>query len=152
MARSRRGLPVVREVSAGGLVVDDPTAPGAGVLIAHRVRGGELVWTLPKGHLESGESPQQAAAREVAEETGLTARVLGPLGTLDYWFVFQSRRIHKWVHHFVLTDPVGELSTHDVEVEQVAWVPLGEIDARLHYRDERALVARLATVLGTAGA
>lgn len=138
----------MREVSAGGLVVDDPSSPGAGVLIAHRVRGGDLVWTLPKGHVESGETPQETARREVAEETGLTATVLLPLGTLDYWFVFQSRRIHKWVHHFVLTDPVGELSTHDIEVEQVAWVPLEEMDARLRYRDERALLARLRSVLG----
>lgn len=138
----------MREVSAGGLVVDAPSSPGAGVLIAHRVRGGDLVWTLPKGHVESGETPQETARREVAEETGLTATVLLPLGTLDYWFVFQSRRIHKWVHHFVLTDPVGELSTHDIEVEQVAWVPLEEMDVRLRYRDERALLARLRSVLG----
>ena len=149
MPRTSRRLPVVREVSAGGLVVDDPRAPAAGVLIAHRVRAG-IAWTLPKGHLEPGESEEQAAVREVAEETGLTARVVAPLGTLDYWFVADARRIHKWVHHYVLAGAEGRLHTADVEVEDVAWVPLGEIADRLRYPDEKALVARLPKALGLA--
>lgn len=146
MPRTTRRLPVVREVSAGGLVLDDVRAPSAGVLIAHRVRAG-VAWTLPKGHVEAGETHEQAAVREVEEETGLHARVVAPLGVLDYWFVAQDRRIHKWVHHFVLADSSGELSTQDVEVEDVAWVPLAEMDLRLRYPDEKALVAALPTVL-----
>jgi len=138
----------VREVSAGGLVIDDAGSPTRGVLIAHRLRGGRLAWTFPKGHVEKGETTQAAATREVAEETGLTARVLAPLGTLDYWFVADARRIHKWVHHFVLVDPTGELSTSDVEVEQVEWVPLTDMARRLRHREEKALVAKLSDVLG----
>jgi 8-oxo-dGTP pyrophosphatase MutT (NUDIX family) len=147
----RRRLPVVREVSAGGLVLDDARAPSAGVLIAHRTRGG-LAWTLPKGHIEPGETHEQAASREVREETGLLARVIAPLGTLDYWFVADQRRIHKWVHHFVLGDAHGELSTDDVEVEDVAWVPLAEMSTRLRYPDERSLVAALPSVLAAGDA
>ena len=142
----------MREVSAGGLVIDDAHAPSRGVLIAHRLRGGRLAWTFPKGHLEQGETKQAAAVREVVEETGLTARVLAPLGTLDYWFVADSRRIHKWVHHFVLVDPVGELSTSDVEVEQVEWVPLPDLARRLRHREEKALVAKLSDALRGTGA
>jgi 8-oxo-dGTP pyrophosphatase MutT (NUDIX family) len=137
---------VVREVSAGGLVLDDLRTPTAGVLIAHRVRDG-LAWTLPKGHLEAGETHEEAAVREVAEETGLHARVVAPLGVLDYWFVAQERRIHKWVHHFVLADATGTLSRLDVEVEDVAWVPLTQMGDRLRFPDEKALVAALPTVL-----
>ncbi len=137
----------MREVSAGGLVLDDPRSPTRGLLIAHRLRGGRLAWTLPKGHVEQGESNQQAAVREVREETGLTARVLAPLGVTDYWFVADSRRIHKWVHHYVLVEPTGDLSSEDAEVEQVSWFDLDEVSTRLHHRDERDLVARLPDVL-----
>ncbi len=142
----------MREVSAGGLVVDNPVSPRRAVLIAHRLRGGRLAWTLPKGHVEKGESHEQTAVREVREETGLTARVLAPLGVTDYWFVADSRRIHKWVHHYVLVEAAGELSTEDAEVEQVSWFDLNELSGRLRHRDERRLVAALPDALaGTVG-
>lgn len=137
----------MREVSAGGLVIDDPRSPTRAVLIAHRLRGGRLAWTLPKGHVEPGESHEQTAVREVREETGLHTRVLSPLGVTNYWFVAESRRIHKWVHHYVLVDPTGELSTVDAEVEQVAWFDLDQLAGRLHHRDERRLVAGLTDAL-----
>lgn len=127
--------------------MDDRDDPTHGLLIAHRLRHGALAWTLPKGHVEDGESLERAAVREVAEETGLSANVLAPLGTVDYWFVWDSRRIHKWVHHYVLVDPVGALSTRDAEVEQVEWVPVTQIAARLRHREERALLGRLPQVL-----
>ena len=137
-----RRLRTVDETSAGGLVVDADRASAA--LIGRLDRRGRLLWSLPKGHIESGETPEQAAIREVAEETGIDGRVLAPLGTIDYWFVAEDRRVHKTVHHFLMEAVGGELSDEDVEVTEVAWVPLGELDGRLAYADERRLV-RLAT-------
>lgn len=110
------------------------------VLIGRIDRRGVLVWSLPKGHIEEGETAEETAVREVKEETGIDARVREPLGTIDYWFVAERKRIHKTVHHFVLTATGGELSDEDIEVTEVAWVPLSELNKTLIYADERKLV------------
>jgi len=137
----------VDETSAGGLVIDDSSDRPMGAVIGRRDRRGRLLWSLPKGHIEPGESPEQAAIREVAEETGITGRIVGQLGTIDFWFMADGRRVHKTVHHYLLRAEGGELSDADVEVTAVAWVPLDEIDSRLAYDDERALVARVPELL-----
>jgi 8-oxo-dGTP pyrophosphatase MutT (NUDIX family) len=139
----------VDETSAGGLVVDSTEERAA--IIGRLDRKGRLLWSLPKGHIEPGESPEQAARREVAEETGIIGRVVAPIGTIDYWFVAGNRRIHKTVHHFLLDAVDGELSDEDLEVTEVAWVPLGELDKVLAYADERRLVRHAITLLGGVG-
>lgn len=148
---SRRSLRRVEETSAGGLVLDR-LAPGArGALIGRLDRRGRLLWSLPKGHVEPGESEADTAAREVAEETGIRGRVVGKLGTIDFWFVAEGRRVHKTVHHYLLVaqDPMHglELSDADIEVSEVAWVPLDDVAARLAYADERRLLARVPALL-----
>ncbi|QGK71893.1 NUDIX domain-containing protein [Allosaccharopolyspora coralli] len=139
-SRRRRRLRTVDETSAGGLVVDEPR--GLAAIIGRLDRRGTLLWSLPKGHIEAGETAEEAAAREVAEETGITGRVVAPLGMIDYWFVADDRRVHKTVHHFLLDAVGGELSDEDLEVTEVAWVPLGELDTTLAYADERRLVRK----------
>lgn len=142
----------VDETSAGGLILDRRSGVARAALIARHDRRGRLVWSLPKGHLEQGETPEQAAVREVEEETGIRGRVLGHLGTIDFWFVAEQRRVHKTVHHYLLEAEGGELSDDDVEVVEVAWVPLDDVPARLAYADERRLVARVPEVLDEHGA
>jgi 8-oxo-dGTP pyrophosphatase MutT (NUDIX family) len=114
-------------------------------------RRGRLLWSLPKGHLELGESEQDAAVREVREETGILGTVVGKLGTIDFWFVADGRRIHKTVHHYLLVavDPENglELSDEDVEVSEVSWVPVTDLPALLAYADERRLIDRVPDVL-----
>jgi ADP-ribose pyrophosphatase YjhB (NUDIX family) len=137
----------VDETSAGGLVVDEAAGTVVAALIGRRDRRGRLLWSLPKGHIEEGESAEQAAVREVAEETGIAGRIVGRLGTIDFWFMAEGRRVHKTVHHYLLVAEGGELSDSDVEVAAVAWVPLEELSTRLAYEDERALVARAPELL-----
>lgn len=119
--------------------LDGPPEGRCAALIGRTDRRGRLLWSLPKGHIEEGESSEQTAIREVAEETGIQGVVVAELGSIDYWFVTEGRRVHKTVHHFLLRSVGGELSDADVEVTQVDWVPLSELNSRLAYADERRL-------------
>lgn len=140
----------VEETSAGGLVLDHRGDGASGAVIGRLDRRGRLLWSLPKGHLEAGENEQQTAVREVFEETGILGEVVGKLGTIDFWFVADGRRVHKTVHHFLLVvaDPTKlALSDEDVEVSEVAWVPVTELAATLAYADERRLLERVPDLL-----
>lgn len=139
--------PKVEETSAGGLVLDRSGTVTKAALIARHDRRGRLIWSLPKGHVEAGETNEAAAIREVREETGIVGRILAPLGTIDFWFTTEQHRVHKTVHHFLLEAFGGELSDDDIEVVEVAWVPLDEVGSRLGYADERRLLNRVADLL-----
>lgn len=134
----------VDEVSAGGLVID--TTGTMGLLIGrydHKDASGKRVlWSLPKGHIEEGETPEQAAIREVAEETGITSSITKSLGVIDFWFMAGGKRIHKTVHHFIFTEVGGTLLAQESEVDEVSWFPLSEIVDRLAYPDEKKLIAK----------
>ncbi|CAB4536117.1 unannotated protein [freshwater metagenome] len=134
----------VDEVSAGGLVID--TTGTQGLLIGridHKdATGKRILWSLPKGHIEEGETPEQAAIREVAEETGITSSITKSLGVIDFWFMAGGKRIHKTVHHFLFTEVSGVLTPQVSEVDEVSWFPLSEIVDRLAYPDEKKLIAR----------
>ncbi|PWD51116.1 NUDIX hydrolase [Serinibacter arcticus] len=148
--RASAGLPVVDETSAGGLVVNVVDGVALCAVIARRNRAGRLEWCLPKGHLEGVETAEQAAVREVAEETGIVSQVVRHLATIDYWFAGHDRRVHKVVHHYLLAALGGELTTEndpDHEAEEVAWVALDELASRLAYPNERRIVAMARDVL-----
>jgi len=127
-------------------VIDDidlPRHEQMAALIGRADRRGRILWSLPKGHIEQGETAEQTAIREVAEETGIHGHVLAALGSIDYWFVTDGRRVHKTVHHYLMRFSGGELCDEDVEVAEVAWVPVAELADKLAYADERRL-ARVA--------
>jgi 8-oxo-dGTP pyrophosphatase MutT (NUDIX family) len=137
------------ETSAGGLVVDVAGAPRA-ALIARHDRDGRLRWSLPKGHVEAEETIEEAAVREVEEETGIRGRIVAPLGAVDYWFAADRRRVHKTVHHHLMLAVGGALSDADPEVVEVAWFPLEKVAGRLAYADERRLVLTVPELLASA--
>jgi 8-oxo-dGTP pyrophosphatase MutT (NUDIX family) len=139
---ARRGLPTVEETSAGGIVVNTAQDAPRAAVIARLNRAGRVEWCLPKGHLENGETPEDAAVREIAEETGILGRIIGSLGTIDYWFSAEGRRVHKSVHHYLLVAIGGELSVDgdpDREAIEAAWVPLSELGGRLAFPNERRI-------------
>ena len=137
-------------VSAGGVIVD---AAGGIVLTARRSFAGELQWGLPKGLLEAGESPAQAAIREATEETGLEVEIVGHLSTIDYWYVDTGRstRFHKFVHWFLMRATGGDPTAHDSETEEVASLPPTEAAARATFKSERGVITAALVALGTQG-
>jgi ADP-ribose pyrophosphatase YjhB (NUDIX family) len=104
--------------------------------------GKRILWSLPKGHIEEGETPEQAALREVAEETGIESAIERSLGVIDFWFMAGGKRIHKTVHHYLFRETGGLLAPQESEVDEVGWFPLAEIVERLAYPDEKKLIAR----------
>ena len=135
----------VDEVSAGGLVIDHSGKNGLLIgRIDHKDSSGQrILWSLPKGHIEEGETPEQAALREVAEETGIESAIERSLGVIDFWFMAGGKRIHKTVHHYLFRETGGKLAAQESEVDEVGWFPLSEIVERLAYPDEKKLIARI---------
>ena len=140
-----------RAVSAGGVVLAEtrPDAPVA--LVAHRSARGSLQWTLPKGAREEGETVAETALREVREETGLEAELIGPLDTIDYWFVWapERTRYHKFVHYFLMRFTGGDFSQRDPEMEDAAWFEPDEARRRMAFANERRLLDLIPDVLAT---
>ena len=134
----------VDEVSAGGLVIDFSGTKGLliGRLDQKDATREKLLWSLPKGHIEAGETPEIAAIREVAEETGIQSEISRELGVIDFWFMAGGKRIHKTVHHYLFKEVGGKLAPQVTEVDEVRWFPLEQIVELLAYPDEKKLIAR----------
>jgi 8-oxo-dGTP pyrophosphatase MutT (NUDIX family) len=103
---------------------------------------GSKVLALPKGHPEEGESPVDAALREVREEAGVQARLVEALGDVRYWYTRRGQRIAKVVSFFLLAYVSGEVDDHDLEVEQARWMALEDATRELTYAGEREMAAR----------
>jgi mutator protein MutT len=128
------------EFSAGGVVVrgDDVVV----IVPTKRGAGGARVLGLPKGHLETGETAAQAAAREVREEAGVAGELVESLGVVEYTYARRGRQIPKRVEFFLIEYRDGDPADHDHEVEQARWIPLAEAATSLTYPGEREMVMR----------
>jgi 8-oxo-dGTP pyrophosphatase MutT (NUDIX family) len=129
----------ILEFSAGGLVVDDQ---GQVLLIRARDLRNQPVWTLPKGTLIPGETSEQAALREVREETGYRCEVVRDLDEITYWFQRNGQRIKKTVRWYLMR-PLEKVGEHDHEVDETAWLAPAEAGSRLRYDSDRRLVGAL---------
>jgi 8-oxo-dGTP pyrophosphatase MutT (NUDIX family) len=133
-------MAVEREFSCGGVVVRG----GECIVIVptRRAAGGTQVLALPKGHPENGETPADAAIREVREEAGVETTVREKLGDVRYWYQRDGRRIAKTVTFFLLDYVAGEPADHDHEVEHARWIGLEQAARELSYKGERDMAAR----------
>jgi 8-oxo-dGTP pyrophosphatase MutT (NUDIX family) len=132
--------PKPTEISAGGVLVRRDEV--AVIVPVRRAAGGRKVLALPKGHVDPGETAEQAALREVREETGMTGEVVEQLGEVRYWYQRSGKKIPKLVTFFLLDYRSGSEADHDTEVEEVRWLPLAQAATQLSYRGEREMVQR----------
>jgi 8-oxo-dGTP pyrophosphatase MutT (NUDIX family) len=136
------------EVSSGGFVISK-SDPNLVALMARFNRGGKLEWCIPKGHLEQDETSEQAALREVFEETGLEAQIIQHLGEVNYQFIQDGSKISKTVHVYLMQQTGGELSFDKdphKEASELEWVQVSELLARLSHGNEKR-IAKLAIEL-----
>lgn len=142
-----------REASAGGVVIRD-RGDGYEVVLISVERYDDMRWQLPKGHVEEGENLEAAALREVREETGVSAEIVTPLTTIDYWF-FTHRdqaqiRVHKFVRFYLMRYLSGSTADHDWEVVEARWFPIQEAITHLAFDDERECVQEAVAYLVSA--
>ena len=97
-------------------------------------------WALPKGTPRKGETVEQTAIREVAEETGLLVRIVQPIGDIQYWFVWGGVRHFKTVHFFLMEMTGGDMADHDAEYDVVEWFEPAEALRLLSYPNEAKIV------------
>ena len=139
-------MKTVRDVSAGGVIYRERDGKAEIALV------GKLSprrWGLPKGGPQRGESLEQAAVREVTEETGLQARLICPIGDIDYWFRWSGRRHFKTVHFYLMEAVGGDVSQHDDEYDVVEWFSIDDAVRNMTYRSEVDIVERAAQMLET---
>jgi 8-oxo-dGTP diphosphatase len=129
-------------LAAGGLVIDSETGTPR-VLLVHRPRYDD--WSFPKGKLDEGETVEQAAVREVEEETGLKCRILREIATLRY--AYQTRNKGplrpKKVHYFLMEHVSGNIRVPGEEVDQAVWFDIDKALRKLSYEQDRNLLASL---------
>ncbi len=143
---SRRRAEV--EVSAGGIVFRRVPDQGTRFLL---IRDSYDNWGFPKGHLEDGESPAEAAQRETGEETGLEQLVLqGPIRVIDWHFRFRGRHIHKYCHFFLFESPNGEPCPQaDEGITACQWLTLDQALTTLSYDNARGVLKRAGEMVRT---
>ena len=117
-------------------------------------RSSPVIWGLPKGTPDAGETREQTALREVNEETGLEVRTEGLIDSIDYWFARSADRVrlHKTVFFYLMSAHGGGLSLHDHEFDVVNWCPAEEACETLTYENEVRIVKKgLSMVSNDAG-
>ncbi|HEX8293931.1 MAG TPA: NUDIX domain-containing protein, partial [Pyrinomonadaceae bacterium] len=140
-------------VSAGGVVY---RRRGGRTEVALISVGETARWQLPKGLVGRGESPEEAALREVGEETGLACEVVAELERVEYWYFSKggARRVrfHKFVHFYLMRYVSGDVSGHDDEVNEARWVGVEDAEGMLAFKGEKRALAeareRLASGVG----
>jgi len=129
-----------KEHSAGGIIFED----GNVLLIQMQNLKGEKVWTFPKGHLEAGETAEQAAVREVAEETGWDCAITSDLYKAEYSFTRGGELVDKDVRWFLMKRVGGDgMPRTPEEIFDMKWLALDDAERELIYNSDLEIVELL---------
>ena len=133
-------------VSAGGVVCRNRNGSIEVVLCGRNDAG---TWNLPKGTPDPGESIEQTALREAAEETGLQVELQGYIGNINYWFVKPEKKVkcHKTVHFYLMTPTSGSTATHDLEFDVVSWFSAEDALRLLTHENEARIVQEAISIV-----
>jgi 8-oxo-dGTP pyrophosphatase MutT (NUDIX family) len=127
------------EFSSGGVVQD-----GSNLLMV-KVENLEkkVTWTFPKGHIEKGEKAEEAALREVEEETGYRCQIVKPFDKVEYWFKREGRLIKKSVTWFLMS-ALEKTGSHDTdEILDTRWVSMNEAETLVRYKSDKQILKKL---------
>ena len=136
--------------SAGGVVfrrtTEQPLSSTPDSASAYEVvlvgRAADDFWVLPKGTPRKGETHEAVALREVEEESGIAARIVGELGQIHYWFARRGTRFSKDVLYYLMEATGGDVSRHDHEYDDARWFPLSLAAGALAYANEAEIVRK----------
>jgi len=149
--RKQHILEPIEQRSAGGAVFRES---GGKLQVVMILTAAEKRWQIPKGIIDPGETPEQAAIREVREESGVNAEIIEKIATTDYWFSFPidgiRRRIHKYVDFYLMRYTGGDTADHDDEAVEARWADVDEALAMLEFDQERSIVSAGAEKIRTA--
>lgn len=120
------------EFSAGGIVYKKNKVIKV-LVTQHSQHHG---WVFPKG-LIGRETKEEAALREVKEETGISGKIIKPLMPITYWYNFEGEKIKKTVYYFLMEYVSGDTKNHDFEMENVEWLPIDKVEERLTYKSDK---------------
>lgn len=125
---------MTEEFSAGGIVIKNDTH----VLVSQH--SGHHGWVFPKGHVGDtipNETPEEAAIREVEEETGIVGEIFDKVLPVDYWYQFEGEKRHKTVQYYLMRYVSGDTKNHGWEMENVEWLPIEEVGKRLDFASDK---------------
>ena len=140
-----------REVSSGGVVYRKFQIPNAKLQIKWLVckHSGYKKWVLPKGLIDEGETAEAAAVREVAEETGVKARIVAKIKPVEkYTYSLNGERIFKIVQYFLMEYVSGDVADHDWEMEEVEWLSFEAACEKLEFSGQKRVLKQAAEAVG----
>ncbi len=131
------------EFSAGGVVFKKENSEVHILVAQHSQHHG---WVFPKGLIgdhpstssgQAKETKEEAAVREVEEETGVKAAILKPLTPVTYWYVWEGEKVRKTVYYFLMQFEKNSPEKKDEEMENVEWIPQSEVEKKLTYPSDK---------------